>query len=437
MDTVSPIPEGGDARQLPGNETSELALHQKYFKAGLFTSFLVSALTGAILVGLGYKGLSLIAWAFFTVDIALAWTFAVRPETFPVLMYVNVFICFTVPFVLQVLLGGFFYSGGIGLWAVVVPMSVVILGMPWTWLWFAALGALEILCMALEIHLQGRTPQLPPGVARWFLVFNLLGVSLYIFLRVKHVLGIQNKLRGELRETHKYLLKESWRAERLLMNIFPSRIATRLKLKPETLSESFPDASVLFADISGFTRLSSELKPQEVVDFLNNIFSLFDMLADEFGIEKIKTIGDGYMGVGNVSRPSSGHLEEMADMALAMTRVFKEGAGSHPELGLRVGIHCGPVVAGVIGQKKFTYDLWGDTVNTANRMESLGLPGKIQVSEAVHSRLKSYYDFEPRGEIQVKGKGGMKTFWLKGKLQGDLKIPELGKPSSELNLMFE
>ncbi len=397
---------------------------------------MVSLVTAVCLMVFGMPVLSLIAWGFLAVEAVLFWLFLTKPDLFPILLHTNVLLCFILPFVLQVLLGGFVTSGGIGVWAIVVPMSAIILRMPLSWLWFASLAVMETLAMALEIQLRGQTPQLPMPIARWLLVFNLLGAALYIFLRVKHVLQVQADLRAEIQKTHNRLLKESWKTERLLMNIFPLSIANRLKEKPGPLSESFSDISVLFADISGFTRLASELKPQQVVELLNDIFRVFDILTEEYSLEKIKTIGDAYMVVGNLPQPSSGHLESIADMALVMMKVFPEKMRKYPDLGLRVGIHCGPVVAGVIGRKKLSYDLWGDTVNIANRMESHGTPGKIQVSDVVYQRLKDHYSFESRGQTTIRGKGNMHTYWLKEKLNGDPRIPDLDKPQSELEFFF-
>jgi adenylate cyclase len=406
----------------------------RYFQVGLFTGVIVSLMTGLLLMFFGLKILSLIAWAYLAAEIAFFWLFLTRPNLFPVLLRVNVFITLFVPFLLQVLLGGFMASGGIGLWAIVVPMSAIILRMPWSWFWFLSLSFLEILSTLLEAHLQGQPAPLPLGLARWLLALNLLGASLYIFLRIKHVLKLQSELRKELQQTHDQLLRESGKAERLLLNIFPAQIATRLKRIPGSVSDSYADASVLFADISGFTRLASELEPRELVDLLNRVFSCFDLLTEEYSLEKIKTIGDAYMVVGNLPQPSTGHLENIADMALAMMQMFRKTVEGHPELGIRIGIHCGPVVAGVIGRKKLSYDLWGDTVNIANRMESHGLPGKIQVSEAVYEKLKDQYLFESRGEVSIRNKGGMRTYWLESKRKGDLRIPDMDSDPAQSDL---
>ena len=169
----------------------------------------------------------------------------------------------------------------------------------------------------------------------------------------------------------------------------------------------------MFADLVGFTKLSAHLSPAELVELLNEIFSAFDELADRYGLEKIKTIGDAYMVVGGLPKPSDNHAESIAEMAidiLAAIAQIRTKAGQ--PLSIRIGIHTGPVEAGVIGTKKFTYDLWGDTVNTASRMESQGVPGGIQVTVATYERLRHKYVFEERGVISVKGKGDMMTYLL-------------------------
>jgi len=215
------------------------------------------------------------------------------------------------------------------------------------------------------------------------------------------------------RQTEDELRYQRQITERLLLNILPQPIAERLKQAEVTIADSFPDASVLFADIVNFTALSSHISPIELVELLNLIFSTFDNLTEQYELEKIKTIGDAYMVVGGVPRLMPDHVERIADMALAMQQEIKRFklVDDHP-ITLRIGIHTGPVIAGVMGARKFIYDLWGDTVNIANRMESHGEAGRIQVTEAVYDRLKQRHVFQARGSVPIKGKGLMTTYWL-------------------------
>ncbi|MCT7976006.1 adenylate/guanylate cyclase domain-containing protein [Laspinema olomoucense] len=214
----------------------------------------------------------------------------------------------------------------------------------------------------------------------------------------------------------KQLQIEQAKSESLLLNILPKTIADRLKEETTTIADQFTDVTVLFADIVGFTTLSSRISPTELVTLLNEIFSEFDRLADLHGLEKIKTIGDAYMLVGGLPEPKADCAIDVAEMALDMQQAIKQFNLTHQEnINIRIGINTGSVVAGVIGQKKFIYDLWGDAVNIASRMESHGLPGSIQVSEDTYQVLANRYQFEERGSIAIKGKGEMKTYFLLGK----------------------
>jgi len=209
--------------------------------------------------------------------------------------------------------------------------------------------------------------------------------------------------------------KERDRSERLLLNILPAPIAERLKASGDSIAEHSDGVTVLFADIVGFTPLSASKTPQALVALLNRIFSEFDALADAHGLEKIKTIGDAYMAVAGLPNPWPDHAPRAARMALEMhDAIARVAAETGEKLALRIGLHSGPVVAGVIGRRKFTYDLWGDTVNTASRMESHGVPGAIHCTEAAALLLQGAFQLQARGAMEIKGKGEMNTFLLAG-----------------------
>jgi len=204
--------------------------------------------------------------------------------------------------------------------------------------------------------------------------------------------------------------------ERLLLNILPAPIAQRLRDGEPLIADRLDDVTLLFADVVEFTRLSSTLSPSELVGVLNDVFTAFDVLVEHYGLEKVKTIGDAYMVVGGLTERSDDHTARVADMALALTgAVSRIEAAVRLGIRFRIGIHCGPVVAGVIGTKKFIYDIWGDTVNLASRMESVGIPGRVQVTHTVMERLRGSFRFEPRGLIDVKGKGPTPTYLLVGR----------------------
>ncbi len=205
-------------------------------------------------------------------------------------------------------------------------------------------------------------------------------------------------------------------SQELLLNILPQPIAERLQAGESPIADRSEEVSVLFADLVGFTSFSTEKNPAEIVEVLNKIFSYFDWLAKKHDLEKIKTIGDAYMVVGGLPTPCGDSAQKTAQMALDMQACLAQfNAETKQTFQLRIGINTGEVVAGVIGMTKFTYDLWGDTVNIASRMESNGLPGKIQVSAATYNRLKEQFEFEKRGKIAIKGKGEMMTYWLLAK----------------------
>jgi adenylate cyclase len=223
--------------------------------------------------------------------------------------------------------------------------------------------------------------------------------------------------------TRKRLEAEQARSARLLLNVLPESIAERLKTNPAPIADRFGEASVLFADVVGFPPLSKGMQPEAVVRILNGLFTKLDEIVEKHGLEKIKTIGDGYMAVSGVPVPSGDHLERIANAALEMRAgAGRQGQASGPDtaepndpaLALRIGIDTGPVVAGVIGEKKFSYDLWGDPVTMASRMESHGVAGEILVTEAVWQRLHDRYALAPRGPIQIKGRGETMTFLLVG-----------------------
>ncbi len=219
----------------------------------------------------------------------------------------------------------------------------------------------------------------------------------------------------ERRETEVALRSARKKAELLLLNVLPQPIAERLKQGPSTIAENFEQVTVLFADLVDFTEFSTQTSPTELVELLNEIFSKFDRLAQKHNVEKIKTIGDAYMAVAGLPTPRPDHAQAIAQMALDMqTAIAEFNTQNNRPFKIRIGINSGSVVAGVIGIKKFSYDLWGDTVNTASRMESHGIPGYIQVTAATYELLKDLYQFEERAPIPVKGKGEMITYLLTG-----------------------
>ncbi|NEQ26134.1 MAG: response regulator [Microcoleus sp. SIO2G3] len=232
----------------------------------------------------------------------------------------------------------------------------------------------------------------------------------------------KKRLRDQEQAFLKRLQAEQEKSERLLLNILPKPIADQLKQEQRIIADNFAEVTVLFADIVNFTALSAELSPKALVELLNLIFSAFDGIAAYYGLEKIKTIGDAYLVVGGLPTPRPDHAEAVANMAIDMQAILNDLSpmllpphSPFAPLQMRIGINTGPVGAGVIGTTKFAYDLWGDTVNTASRMETTGMPGRIQVTAETYQRLHDRYQFEARGAINIKGKGSMVTYFLTGR----------------------
>jgi adenylate cyclase len=308
------------------------------------------------------------------------------------------------PFGLQWSLGGFVASSGVCLWALCSALGALMFtGTRDAVPWFVAYLGLLAVSVALEPVLEPAA--IPEAVRIAFFAGNLAGPSLVAYVLLQYF----------VRERE----REHARSERLLLNVLPAAVAARLKRHDRVIADRFPEATVLFADIVDFTPLSASLSPEALVALLDDLFSTFDRLADERGLEKIKTIGDAYMVAGGIPVPRPDHCEAAAEMALGMLAACEQLTAGGNGVRLRIGMDTGPVVAGVIGRRKFIYDLWGDTVNTASRMESHGVPGAIQVTDRVHELLGDRYRFEPREGVEVKGKGRMRTWLLLGRAGPD------------------
>jgi len=297
----------------------------------------------------------------------------------------------------HVLLGGYAYSGGYLLFGVALTVgTAVVLGRRSAIVVGGAFSTAGIAFGFLETTLQANRLPPDPILTKILFASTLVGS---IGIVVPLVLYFAERLNAE-RE----------RAEQLLLNVLPAQVALELKEQGHVAARRFDSISVLFADISGFTPMSAAMAPEELVDQLNEVFTFFDDLAERYGVEKIRTIGDAYMVAAGVPEPRDDHASVLARMALDITSY-----AASTSLRFRVGIHSGPAVAGVIGTKKFQYDVWGDTVNTASRMESHGEPGRIQVSEATHRLIDDEFVATRRGPVDVKGLGVLETWWLESR----------------------
>ena len=319
------------------------------------------------------------------------------------------------PFALQWSLGGFANSSAVCMWAFASPLGALLfVGAREALPWFAGFVGLLVLSVAIDPALADHAPDIPNGVVVVFFALNILGISATAYALLQYFVRARDLALAQ--------------SERLLLNVLPEPVAARLKAEHGIIADACPDVTVMFADIVGFTPLSAKLSAPEVVTVLDRVFAEWDALATRYGVEKIKTIGDAYMVAAGVPLQRDDHVEAIADMALAMQPVLAHyAAESGLALEVRLGIDTGPVVAGVIGRTKFIYDLWGDTVNTASRMESHAPTGAIQVTERVYAQLRDSYMLEPRGTIEVKGKGPMSTYMLVGRRSGaDTSAPPVG-----------
>ncbi|MCH7846080.1 MAG: adenylate/guanylate cyclase domain-containing protein [Acidobacteria bacterium] len=333
----------------------------------------------------------------------------------------------TLPFLMQWSLGGFANGSAVAMWAMVAPLLAHVAGAS-LWPWFAGFAGLSVLSGLIDSSVAETAPEIPTGVITTFFVLSFLGVALVMFVPLLFFIGERERARIALDEQNRLLAAEQEKSERLLLNVLPAAIAERLKRGEEPIADRIPEVTVVVADIVGFTPMSEQVAPTDVVHLLNELFSKFDDLTDELGLEKLKTIGDAYQAMGGLPGTDPDHTAAIADLALAMgAEADQHTVPGFGRLQLRIGIDVGPVVAGVIGKRKFSYEIWGDTINTASRMESHGVPGHIQVTEHVYDRLRDRYLFEPRGVIAVKGKGDMPTYFLLRRLPD----PPTAVPGSE------
>ncbi len=307
----------------------------------------------------------------------------------------------------MMLSGGFLPSGGVGLWGMLAPLgALVFLEVRQAIGWFVGfLAAFVLLGIAGELFFTDI--DVPRWVTAMMLALNVIGTGTVAFTVLASFANQRNAALTALRF-------EQQRSEALLTNVLPSVIAERLKTG-ESIADHVDQATIVFADVVDFTPLSQRLTPAEVVGTLDHLFSGFDALVERHGLEKIKTIGDAYMAAAGVPEPREDHAERAALLALDMREAVETSSVADREgLELRIGMNSGPVTAGVIGTKRFLYDLWGDAVNTASRMESNGTPGEIQITASTYELLKEGFVCRRRGTIHVKGKGEMETWYLVG-----------------------
>jgi class 3 adenylate cyclase len=325
------------------------------------------------------------------------------------------------PFVLQWQLGDFITASGFVLWGLLAPIVAVLVYSPRDSIpWFAAYIVLIVAAAAGDYYLfaeGAKPPAVPPKTIVVFFALNFVAISSVVYFLLRYAAVERDKSKARLEEAHRLLQSEQERSERLLLNILPGPVAERLKMEDGTIADGFADVTVMFADIVNFTTLAEGMSPNQIFAMLNKVFSSFDSLAEKHGLEKIKTIGDAYMVAGGLNDESSvNYSEAIAHMALEMRDLLASDLSVNDHrLEIRMGIGTGPVVAGVVGKKKFIYDLWGDTVNLASRITAESVPGMVQVDVTTYRRLRNRFEFDPPKTIYLKGKGDTTVYTLRGR----------------------
>jgi adenylate cyclase len=373
---------------------------------------------GCLYWGFGEREVALTPWAYVTGSAISLAVFA-RTRNFSFLRTAQLLLILVAPALGTVAVGGLDESSSVILWSLLAPLGAVAFDRPSrAWPWFAAFVAAILIALPLAEVVRPNGADLPNAFVRTFDVLNIVFVSFVAMLL------LVTFARG--RDTAQA------RVETLLLNVLPAEVAQRLQSDPNSIADHFDEASILFADVVDFTPLSSRLDAREVVALLDRLFTSFDELVDRHDVEKIKTIGDCYMAAAGVPRKRPDHAHALAELALEMRECAKNclPEGTEHDLRLRIGISSGPVVAGVIGRRRFLYDLWGDTVNMASRMESHGTPDAIQITRSTWELLRDDFVVEPLGLVDVKGKGAVETWRLVGP-RGD-SIPGARPPESRL-----
>jgi adenylate cyclase len=394
------------------NETPEILISKFVLSLLVFAESMVCVFWIFTLSGLG-EGYALMA-AIPYVYIVFSYTSLLvfyRLKRFEYFTFTQLVMLLVMPFFMQWVIGGFEASSGMAIWALLSPVgALMMLSAEQSTPWFVLYVALAGVSWYLNSLFAGNALPIPSHVKNIFFVMNLAGLATVLYSVMRYFQSQKNRVLEALEV-------EKARSEKLLLSILPQSIASRLKDNNQNIADSHEAVTIMFTDIVNFTTLSANMPANELVSLLNQVFTKFDELAEKYGLEKIKTIGDAYMVVGGVPEPRADHAVAVAEMALEIPQALKEIStrlGIH--LSMRIGIHSGSVIAGVIGNSKFSYDLWGDTVNLASRMESLGIPNEIQVSEASYLLLRDKFKFETRGALAVKGRGEVNAYLLKGKL---------------------
>jgi len=361
-------------------------------------------------LGEGYAFMAAVPYVYIVISYASLLIFY-HLKRFENFVFTQLVMLLVMPFFMQWVIGGYEASSGVAIWAILSPVgALMILGTKQSTPWFALFMALAAVSWQMNTIFASNALPLPSQIKDTFFVMNIAGTATILYIVMRY-------FQSQKERVLKALAIEQARSDKLLLNILPESIAERLKAESLSIADSHESVSIMFADLVNFTHTSAGMPPSELVNLLNQVFSKFDQLTEKYGLEKIKTIGDAYMVVGGVPSAREDHAQAVASMALEMQNALKEVAQrNQKELKMRIGINSGPVIAGVIGSSKFSYDLWGDTVNVASRMEHYAMADTIQVTEATYQLLKDDFTFKPLGPIAIKGRGEVVAYVLLSKL---------------------
>jgi len=335
-------------------------------------------------------------------------------KDFNIFRAIQLMLILLLPCMLHLSLGNFISSSAVIIWAIVCPLGALAFqNSKAAGYWLVLFIISVILVFFLENRLANNEVQLPDKLISIFFALNISAVTLVMFYLLRYFVNQNQRVKEQLNQEQVLLKIEQEKSESLLLNILPVPIAQRLKAGEKVIADEHDKAVILFADIVEFTNISEHITPKILVENLNKIFTHFDLLVDKYSLEKIKTIGDAYMVASGLNGINESQVRNMADLALSMACDIRNFTlDGHTKCELRIGIHIGSVTAGVIGSKKFSYDVWGDAVNTASRMESFGEAGRIQISEEFYNYIKEDYECLHRGKVEIKGKGPMDLYFL-------------------------
>ena len=357
-------------------------------------------------LGEGYAVMAAVPYFYLVISYVSLFIFY-RYKRFEAAIFTQLAMLLVMPFFMQWAIGGFAASSGVAIWAILSPVgALMILGTRQSTSWFLLFVGLAFVSWKLNPFFASNALPIPINIKDVFFLMNITGTAAILY-------GVLRFFQSQKERVMASLVIEQARSERLLLNILPAAIAERLKDNDMRIADSYESVTVMFADLVNFTHISEKMPPTQLIDFLSQVFLRFDQLAEKYQVEKIKTIGDAYMVISGAPVVREDHAHRIADMALEMHAALKEVAIKIGlDLQMRIGINTGPVVAGVIGSAKFSYDLWGDTVNLASRMEHICAPNNIQVTQNTKAILENAYVFSSKTSVEVKGKGIVDTYVL-------------------------